>query len=53
MCKYVSRYEEKYIVVDYNPDVIETLERQHIHHVYGDARQTMSCLKNWLSARLR
>lgn len=29
--------KKKYIVVDYNPDVIETLERQHIHHVYGDA----------------
>lgn len=26
-----------YVVVDYDPDVIETLERQHIHHVYGDA----------------
>ncbi len=29
--------KKKYIVVDYNPDVIETLERQHIHHAYGDA----------------
>lgn len=28
---------KKYIVVDYNPDVIETLERQHITHAYGDA----------------
>ena len=28
---------KKYIVVDYDPEVIETLERQHISHVYGDA----------------
>lgn len=28
---------KKYIVVDYDPEVIETLERQHITHVYGDA----------------
>lgn len=26
-----------YAVVDYDPEVIETLERQHINHVYGDA----------------
>jgi Kef-type K+ transport system membrane component KefB/voltage-gated potassium channel Kch len=26
-----------YVVVDYDPDVIETMERQHIHHIYGDA----------------
>lgn len=28
---------KSYIVVDYDPEVIDTLERQHIHHVYGDA----------------
>ncbi len=28
---------KKYVVVDYDPDVIETMERQHIHHIYGDA----------------
>ncbi len=28
---------KKYVVVDYNPDIIETMERQHIHHIYGDA----------------
>ncbi len=28
---------KKYVVVDYDPEVIETLERQHISHVYGDA----------------
>lgn len=27
----------RYVVVDYDPSVIETLERQHIHHIYGDA----------------
>ncbi len=26
-----------YVVVDYDPEVIETLERQHVHHIYGDA----------------
>ncbi|MGB4967621.1 MAG: cation:proton antiporter [Candidatus Saccharimonadales bacterium] len=29
--------KKKYVVVDYDPEVIETLERQHIKHVYGDA----------------
>lgn len=29
--------KKKYVVVDYDPEVIETLERQHIHHIYGDA----------------
>ncbi|QQS19726.1 cation:proton antiporter [Candidatus Saccharibacteria bacterium] len=28
---------KRYVVVDYDPEVIETLERQHINHVYGDA----------------
>ena len=38
--EFVSTFRDmkkKYIVVDYNPEVIETLERQHITHVYGDA----------------
>lgn len=28
---------KRFVVVDYNPEVIETLENQHIHYVYGDA----------------
>ncbi len=28
---------KRYIVVDYNPEVIEIMERQHINHVFGDA----------------
>lgn len=28
---------KRYVVVDYNPDVIEIMERQHINHVFGDA----------------
>lgn len=28
---------KRYVVIDYDPDVIDTLEHQHIHHVYGDA----------------
>jgi len=30
------KMKKPFIVVDYNPDVIETLERQHINHLYGD-----------------
>ncbi|CAN5159842.1 cation:proton antiporter [soil metagenome] len=32
--------KKRYIVIDYDPDVIEVLERQHIHHMYGDATDT-------------
>lgn len=28
---------KRYVVVDYNPEVIEIMERQHINHVFGDA----------------
>lgn len=38
--EFVTTFREMhkpYIVVDYDPEVIDTLERQHIHHVYGDA----------------
>lgn len=28
---------KRFIVVDYNPEVIEDLERKHIPHLYGDA----------------
>jgi Kef-type K+ transport system membrane component KefB len=27
----------RYVVVDYNPEVIDIMERQHINHVFGDA----------------
>lgn len=29
--------KKKFVVIDYDPDVIDTLERQQIHHLYGDA----------------
>lgn len=29
--------KKRYIVIDYNPEVIETLEHRHINHLYGDA----------------
>jgi Kef-type K+ transport system membrane component KefB/Trk K+ transport system NAD-binding subunit len=29
--------KKRYIVVDYNPEVIEQLEHRHIHFMYGDA----------------
>jgi Trk K+ transport system NAD-binding subunit len=32
-----KKMHKKYIVVDYDPDVIESLERRHIQHLYGDA----------------
>ena len=28
---------EHYVVIDYNPEVIETMVHQHINHIYGDA----------------
>jgi Kef-type K+ transport system membrane component KefB len=38
--EFVSTFRDMhkpYVVIDYDPEVIETLERQNIHHVYGDA----------------
>ena len=32
--------KKRYVVIDYDPDVIESLERQHIHHLYGDVTDT-------------
>lgn len=32
--------KKRYIVIDYDPDVIEILERGHIVHLYGDATDT-------------
>lgn len=29
--------KKRYIVIDYDPDAIEVMERQHITHLYGDA----------------
>lgn len=29
--------QKRYVVVDYNPEVIEELERKHIEYLYGDA----------------
>lgn len=37
--EFVQTFREmhkRYVVVDYDPEVIETLESQHIHHLYGD-----------------
>lgn len=28
--------KKPYIVIDYDPEIIETLERRHINHLYGD-----------------
>lgn len=28
--------KKRYVVIDYDPDVIESLEHQHINHLYGD-----------------
>lgn len=38
--EFVKAFREmrkRYVVVDFNPEVIETLVHQHINHVYGDA----------------
>ncbi|HJQ08100.1 MAG TPA: cation:proton antiporter [Candidatus Saccharimonadales bacterium] len=31
------RMKKPYVVIDYNPEVIDSLEAQHINHLYGDA----------------
>lgn len=38
--EFINTFREmrkRYIVVDYNPEVIEVMERQHINHIFGDA----------------
>ncbi|HSX27925.1 MAG TPA: cation:proton antiporter [Candidatus Saccharimonadales bacterium] len=35
--KTFQRMRESFVVVDYDPDVIETLERQKVDYLYGDA----------------
>ncbi|MGH7157526.1 MAG: cation:proton antiporter [Candidatus Saccharimonadales bacterium] len=35
--KTFRRMKKEYIVIDFNPEIIENLETQGIHHVYGDA----------------
>lgn len=32
----MDQMKKKYVVVDYDPDVIDTLERQRTHYIYGD-----------------
>lgn len=34
------KMKKDYVVIDFDPDVIETLEHKHIHHLYGDATDT-------------
>lgn len=38
--KLFREMKQKYLVVDYDPDIIEHLESQGIHHAYGDATDT-------------
>jgi Kef-type K+ transport system membrane component KefB len=38
--KTFRQMKRRYVVIDYDPDVIEVLERQHINHLYGDATDT-------------
>lgn len=33
------KMKKPFIVVDYDPDVIESLERQHVNHLYGDVTE--------------
>ena len=34
--KTFRQMKKRYIVIDYDPDIIESLERQHVNHLYGD-----------------
>ena len=34
--KTFRQMKKRYIVIDYDPDIVESLERQHINHLYGD-----------------
>lgn len=35
--KSFRKMKKPYVVLDYNPEVVEELEHQHINHIYGDA----------------
>lgn len=35
--KAFKEMKKKFVVIDYNPEVIDTLEQQKIHYLYGDA----------------
>jgi Trk K+ transport system NAD-binding subunit len=38
--EFINAFREmhkRYVVVDYNPEVIEIMEQQHINHIFGDA----------------
>ncbi|HUC20550.1 MAG TPA: NAD-binding protein, partial [Candidatus Polarisedimenticolaceae bacterium] len=32
--------KKRYVVIDYNPETIDTLQHQHIAHIYGDSTDT-------------
>ena len=34
--KTFRQMKKRYIVIDYDPDIVESLERRHINHLYGD-----------------
>lgn len=34
--KVFQQLKKKFVVIDYDPEVIDTLERRHINHLYGD-----------------
>lgn len=35
--KVMQQLQKKFVVIDYDPDVIDILERQHLPYIYGDA----------------
>ncbi len=35
--KTFKRMDKRFVVVDYDPEVMDLLERQHMHSIYGDA----------------
>ncbi len=34
--KVMQQLNKKYVVIDYDPEIIEHLERKHVHYLYGD-----------------
>ncbi len=32
--------KKRYVVIDYNPEIIDILQHQHIMHIYGDSTDT-------------
>ncbi len=38
--KTFRKMKKRYVVIDYNPEIIDILQRQNVNHAYGDATDT-------------